>query len=187
MSKQPAVFLDRDGTIIKDVGHINHSSLVEFYSFSIPALQKLQDYYLLFIITNQSGISKGILTENDVKSVNSYIEATLANSNITINKTFYCPHQNKDNCDCKKPNPYFINHAASLYSLDLSKSFFVGDHPSDIECGLNAGVTPIYLLSGHGNEHRNELMHKVQVCENILDASELILSNNKTKLNGGFI
>ncbi len=179
MSHHPAVFLDRDGTIIDDVGHINDTSLVEFYSHSIPALQKLQDHYLLFIITNQSGISKGILKEKDVKSVNRYIEAKLANSNITIIDTFYCPHQTGDNCGCKKPNPYFINHAASLYNLDLSKSFIVGDHPSDIECGLNAGVTPIYLLSGHGKEHLTELMHEVHVCDNILDASELILSTIK--------
>ena len=168
--------MDRDGTIIHDVGHINNTSLVEFYPYTIQALQKLKDYFLLFIITNQSGISKGILTDKDVEAVNKHIEEKLALWNITINETFYCPHQNKDNCNCKKPNPFFINHAAALYNLDLSGSFIVGDHPSDIECGINAGVTPIYLLSGHGEKHRDELMHEVHVCESILDASELILS-----------
>ena len=179
MVKHPAVFLDRDGTIISDVGHIRDSSMVEFFPFSIQALRKLKYHYLLFIITNQSGISKGILTEKEVERVNKDIEDKLVLSNIRISETFFCPHQNKDNCNCKKPNPFFINHAAARYNLDLSRSFIIGDHPSDIECGLNAGVTPIYLLTGHGEKHRDELIHKVHVCENLMDASELILSTLK--------
>lgn len=180
MKKRPAIFLDRDGTIVKDVGYINDISLVEFYPYTIKALKKLQEHFALFIITNQSGVSKGLISENNVKTINKYIENSLLNDDIAISHTYYCPHKDEDNCFCKKPSPYFINYAADIHQLDLSKSFIVGDHPSDIECGINAKVTPIYLLSGHGNKHRYELNYKVKICNNILDASNFILSTIKT-------
>ena len=62
------------------------------------------------------------------------------------------------------------------YDIDLSKSFIIGDHPSDAECGINAGITPIYILSGHGEKHHNELREEVYVCANIMEAIEFILS-----------
>jgi histidinol-phosphate phosphatase family protein len=179
MPKQPAIFLDRDGTIIEDAGYINKVSMVEFYPFSFKALQNLQNHFMLFIITNQSGISKGITSEDEVKAVNRHIENELRSNHITIYETFYCPHKNEDLCSCKKPSPYFINQAARLYDVDLSKSFMIGDHPSDVECGINAGVTPVYVLSGHGQKHQNELEKEVYTCANIWEASEFILSTIK--------
>jgi D-glycero-D-manno-heptose 1,7-bisphosphate phosphatase len=179
MPNHPAVFLDRDGTIIEDAGYINHSSFVEFYPFSFKALQKLQKHFMFFIITNQSGISKGLVSEDDVKAVNQHIADTLRFNNITIQETFYCPHKNEDNCYCKKPSPFFINQAASIYDIDLSGSFMIGDHPSDVECGINAGVTPIYVLSGHGRKHQDELKNGVPIFGNILEASDFILSTIK--------
>lgn len=176
---QKAIFLDRDGTIIKDVGYIDSPSMVSFFPYTIDALRRLQEQYMLFIVTNQSGISKGLVLENDVIAVNEYIEYLLGLSNIRIYKTFYCPHITEDNCRCKKPSPYFINKAADLFAIDLSKSYIIGDHPSDIECGINAAVTPIYLLSGHGEKHRDELKQEVSICKNLLEASELILSTIK--------
>jgi histidinol phosphatase-like enzyme len=107
MAKHPAIFLDRDGTMIDDVGYIKQASEVKFYPFTIEALNLLQEYFLLFIITNQSGIATGIITEKQVKD-------------------------------------------------DLSQSFIIGDHPSDVECGINAGITPVYVLTGHGDKHKNE-------------------------------
>ena len=179
MPKQPAVFLDRDGTIIEDAGYINNASMVEFYPLSFKALQNLQNHFMLFIITNQSGISKGITSEDEVKAVNRHIENELRSNHITIYETFYCPHKNEDLCSCKKPSPYFINQAARLYDVDLSKSFMIGDHPSDVECGINAGVSPVYVLSGHGQKHQNELKKEVYTCANIWEASEFILSTIK--------
>ncbi len=179
MPKQSAVFLDRDGTIIEDVGHINDSSFVRFYAYTSEALKKLGEHYVLFIITNQSGVSKGIITEKEVIAVNNYIVNTLRLSDIMIQDTFYCTHKNEDRCRCKKPSPFFIHRAAEVYDIDLNSSFIIGDHPSDIECGLNAGVTPIYLLSGHGKKHLDELKYTVQICHNILEASQLILSMEK--------
>jgi D-glycero-D-manno-heptose 1,7-bisphosphate phosphatase len=172
--KHPAVFLDRDGTIVEDRGYIKDPSEIIFYPESFPALNMLQEHFLLFIITNQSGISKGLTSETEVQKVNNYIIETLKQEGIAIYDTFSCPHNTEDNCTCKKPKPYFINKAAESYNLNLAESFIVGDHPSDVLCGVNAGVRPIYLLTGHGLKHRHELTHEVKICSNILEAAYYI-------------
>lgn len=176
MAKHPAIFLDRDGTIIDDAGYINHPCNVAFYPYSFEALRMLQEHFLLFIVTNQSGIGKGLLTQNEVDKVNNYLTDVLKKVNITIYDLFCCPHSNEDRCSCKKPSPYFLHRAAELYNLDLSRSFMIGDHPSDVFCGINAGVSPLYLLSGHGNKHRNELNTDVTIKENLMDATKYIIS-----------
>lgn len=180
MANHPAIFLDRDGTIIKDNGYINHLQEVEFFPYSFKALQNLQEHFLLIIITNQSGVSKGLISENEVREINRHIVETLRTRGITIFDVFYCPHKSEENCECKKPKPYFIHHAAGLYNIDLNRSFMVGDHPSDVQCGINAGIAPIYLLSGHGNKHRKELNADVKLCKDLSEASKYILSVYKS-------
>lgn len=179
MAMHPAIFLDRDGTIIEDRGYIKDPSDVVLYPTSFKALSILQKQFLLFIITNQSGVSKGLTTESEVKKVNKYLIEYLKARSVVIYDVFYCPHRSEDNCDCKKPNPYFIYKAAEFYNINLTCSYMIGDHPSDIECGINAGVDPIYLLSGHGKKHLSELTGNVKICENILNAANYII-NNKT-------
>jgi D-glycero-D-manno-heptose 1,7-bisphosphate phosphatase len=177
--KQPAIFLDRDGTIIQDLGYLKNPQDVEFFSGTFTALLKLQERFLLFIITNQSGISKGITTANEVKQVNDYLVETLKSKGIIISYVFCCPHTNEDNCACKKPKPYFIHQAADLYHLNLKGSYIIGDHPSDVECGLNASVTPIYVMTGHGTKHKNELSSNCVICQDLVEASNYILENTK--------
>jgi len=179
MAKHPAIFLDRDGTIIEDNGHISENSEVFFFPYTFKVLDILQKHFLLFIITNQSGISKRLVSESDVKEVNKYITDTLKAKGITIFDTFYCPHKNEDNCICRKPKPYFLNKASSMYNVDLTKSFIIGDHPSDVECGINAGVTPVYLLSGHGTKHKHELVYIPKICKDLSYASKYILSTKR--------
>jgi len=180
MAKHPAVFLDRDGTIIEDIGYIKNPLHLIFYPESFQALNIIQEYFLLFIITNQSGIAKGLTAEDEVKEVNKYLIEVLRSRNIRVYDIFYCPHKAEDGCTCRKPNPYFINKAAELYNLNLADSYIIGDHPSDAKCGLNAGVEPIYLLTGHGRKHQAELTHDVRICENILDAANYIINKKRT-------
>lgn len=169
-----AIFLDRDGTIIKDAGCINNPQDVEFFDESFTALLQLQERFLLFIITNQSGVSKGLTTVDEVKTVNDYVVEILKSKGINIEYVYCCPHSNEDNCICKKPNPYFIQQAEKLFQLDLKNSYIIGDHPSDALCGINAGITPIYLLTGHGEKHSHELNGDIMICENILEAANII-------------
>lgn len=178
MAKRPAIFLDRDGTLIDDVGYIKQTSQVSFYPFTFEALSLLQEHFSLFIITNQSGIAKGITTEKEVSNINKYIIQTLHKQGIVICDFFCCPHNSEDNCECKKPKTYFIEKAQQSYNIDLSRSYIIGDHPSDIQCGLNAGILPIYLLTGHGKKHKDELNNKTVICTNLLEASKYILFKN---------
>lgn len=176
MAKHPAIFLDRDGTMIDDAGYIKHASEVKFYPFTFKALDLLQEHFLLFIITNQSGIAKELITEKEVADVNRYILNTLKEQGIVIYDVFICPHKKEDNCECKKPKTYFIEKARQLYNIDLSKSYIIGDHPSDVQCGINAGITPVYLLTGHGNKHKNEIDKDTIIFGNILEATKYITS-----------
>lgn len=170
-----AVFLDRDGTIIEDRGNLSHPSQVVFYDDTIPALQTLQETFDLFLVTNQSGVAKGIISIQDVERVNAYVTGHLAEFGIRIIKTYVCPHKRSDNCRCIKPKPYFLRKAEKDHRVDLKRSYVIGDHPHDAEFGKNVDANAIYLLSGHGIKHRDELDDDIVVVNGIREAVELII------------
>lgn len=172
--KNKAVFLDRDGTLIEDGGYLKNPSDIIFYANTYPALQLLQKKYLLFIITNQSGISKGVLTADEVDIVNNTIISRLKKDSIHIQEVFVCPHANEDECECRKPKPYFIQKAGLKYNLNIAESYMIGDHPSDVYCAENAGATGIYMLTGHGCKHLHEFKQKPIIKADILDAAKFI-------------
>ena len=174
--RNAAVFLDRDGTIIEDRGHLSNPSDVVFYPGVFEALQKLQDHFLLFIVTNQSGVAKGVITLADVNRINQSVAATLAENGIMIANVYVCPHKRVDNCSCIKPKPYFLLRAAELYGIDLGASFTVGDHPHDVQLARNAGARGIYVLTGHGRKHECELPVNTVVKPGLVGAIEEILS-----------
>lgn len=173
---KPALFLDRDGTLIHDRGYLRNPDEVHFYEQAAPALKKIQDHFLLFIVTNQSGISRGVQTKQEVAKVNEFVVDQLENQGVHIQALYSCPHQREDNCKCMKPNPTFAIQAANEHGVCLEKSFSIGDHPHDIEFGRQFGGTGLYLLTGHGNKHRHELTGKELVFENIKVAINWIYS-----------
>jgi len=179
MAKLPAIFLDRDGTLIEDRGHIRDCSEVRFYPFTTEALTILKDSFLLFIITNQSGIGKGLVREEEVSAIHAHILDSLSQEGIEIREVYSCPHRTEDNCACKKPKTAWVEKACREYPVDPGRSYIIGDHPSDAECGLNAGMTPIYLLTGHGTKHLPELTQETIICDNLLSAAKYINSVNK--------
>lgn len=173
MIKRPAVFLDRDGTLIEDLGFIRDCSQVVFYPQTFNALRQLRDF-ALFIVTNQNGIAKGELSADEARRVNDYVVHCLADAEIKIVKTYCCPHQRRDHCECIKPKPHFLRIAESEYGIDLGRSWVVGDHPADMELALNAGARGIYVLSGHGQKHLPELKVSCEIVKDIGEAVELI-------------
>jgi D-glycero-D-manno-heptose 1,7-bisphosphate phosphatase len=175
-SGKAAVFLDRDGTIIEDRGHLRDMSDVVFFPETFEALQKLRNYFLLFIVTNQVGVAEGIITSNDVDRINRCIVSALAERGIVITDVYVCPHRRADNCPCIKPKPYFLRKAAKRYGIDLGVSFAVGDHPHDIQLAQNTGAHGIYVLSGHGHKHRAEISAGIEVVTGIKQATEKIMS-----------
>lgn len=176
---RPAVFLDRDGTIIEEKGFIGSPAEVSFLPGVFSALRKLQNNFLLFIVTNQPGVGLGRLRLEEVKEVNQFILSTLAHEGIRIQKVFTCPHRREDNCQCIKPKPYFLLQAAEEFNLDLVASYVIGDHPSDMELARASGARGVYLLTGHGPEHLSELAFPLPVVTNLETAVALILEEKK--------
>lgn len=179
MKLQPAVFLDRDGTLIEDRGHLRAPAEVVFYPETLPALYRLQRHFRLFIVTNQSGVSKREVTLADVARVNDHVTARLREAGIEIAAVYCCPHQRSDDCACIKPKPFFLEQAVREHGVDLRRSFAMGDHPHDVQFARNAGATGIYLLTGHGPKHRAELDADTVVAQDIREATDIILGRNR--------
>ena len=176
---KPAIFLDRDGTLIEDRGYLRKKEEVCFYPFTVDALKRLQPSYLLFIVTNQTCISEGLVSREEVDAVNRHVVEHLSHEGIVISGTFVCPHTKEEACLCRKPGPYFIREAMKTQAFDLSLSFTIGDHLSDVLLGNNAGCTGLYVLTGHGEKHQKEIPPSTPVFKNLLEASEWILSGNR--------
>jgi D-glycero-D-manno-heptose 1,7-bisphosphate phosphatase len=176
MNRAPAVFLDRDGTIIEDRGYLKHPDQVTFLPGAIQALLQLQTHFKLFMVTNQQGIAEGILSRDDVDTVNNYIIAQLQQAGIEIIATYVCPHRREDNCDCIKPKPFFLKKAATDYNINLNKSFVIGDHPHDVEFAYNVGACGIYVLTGHGERHKDKLQNDTIVVAGIKEATKIIIN-----------
>ena len=172
-----AIFLDRDGTINEDIGYLYNIKNIRFIPGAIKALRLLQTVFLLFIITNQDGIGKGIFSESDFLKFNEEYKNILKRKGIKIQETFYCPHTKDDNCICRKPKSYFIDMAKEKYDLNLTESYIIGDHPSDVETGIRAQMKSVFLQTGHGKKHMKEIKNKTVflVSEDIYSAAISIL------------
>ena len=179
MSLRPAVFLDRDGTIIEDRGHLRDPAQVIFFHDAFDALRRLQEHFLLFIVTNQPGIAEGILSQSDADRVNTCVVAGLAKAGVRITDVYVCPHRRIDGCSCIKPKPYFLQEAAARHQIDLGESFVIGDHPHDVLLARNACATGIYVLTGHGAKHLRELPAGTVVVTGIREAAIHILKAAK--------
>ncbi|MBN2343053.1 MAG: threonylcarbamoyl-AMP synthase [Deltaproteobacteria bacterium] len=178
-----AIFLDRDGTLIEDVGTLANADDLRLFPDTIPALLKLQEKYTLFVITNQAAVAKGELTATQVAEVNQGLDALLAKAGVVIREWYVCPHQRKDGCSCIKPNPEFVLRAEQKYNLDLNRSFVIGDHPHDVYTADEQGVFGLYLLTGHGGKHLSELAQDKLVFHRISDAAEWISAHADHKNN----
>ncbi|MFA5410924.1 MAG: HAD-IIIA family hydrolase [Candidatus Omnitrophota bacterium] len=152
-----AVFLDRDGTINEDIGDLYLPGKLIFISRAIEALKLLQENFLLFIITNQSGVGKGAFRRDEYIRFNDYFINTLKKHGVAIKEVFCCLHIKEEKRICRKPSPYFIEKAKKAYNLDIGNSYSIGDHPHDMEMAKKAGAHSVFLLAGHGTKHKKEL------------------------------
>lgn len=161
--KNKAVFLDRDGTINIDLGYIGNPELIELYPDVANGIKKLKDNFSfkVFVISNQSGVTRGLFSQSNVEKVNERINQILEKDNTKIDKFYYCPfHPDFDPVHlskCRKPSTEMVYQAQREFEIDLSKSFFIGDRSVDIECGINAGLKTILLKNTLSNEEINML------------------------------
>jgi len=177
---RPAVFLDRDGTVIEDRGVLGEPSEVAFYPETVDALKRLHGRFLLFLVTNQPGVARGIITLEDVNRVNARVLSYLGEHGVTITAVYVCPHQRADGCRCIKPNPYFLRKAAAEHGVDLRRSFTIGDHPHDVELARAVGARGIYVQTGHGSKHLAELPPGEIVVSSLREAADWILKDSSS-------
>ena len=157
MKQRKAIILDRDGTLIEDKNYAYKIEDVELLPGVIEGLKLLQEDFIFFIVTNQSGIGRGYYTEQDFFKFNNHLIQILINEKIEIIKTYFCPHLREDNCECRKPKTKYIEEIINEYGVNIKESWMFGDHPSDIQFGINAGCRTAFLTTGHGKNHIDEL------------------------------
>jgi histidinol-phosphate phosphatase family protein len=147
-----AVFLDRDGTICKDVHYMRRPEQFELLPGVAEGIKLLNELEMKVIVTtNQSGVARGYFTEADLKKIHERMVDELAKRGAKIDAIYYCPHHPNDNCSCRKPKTGMLERATQDFGLDLNKCFIVGDMKLDVETGRNAGCTSI-LVPTHETE-----------------------------------
>ena len=174
--RSPAVFLDRDGTLMRDVDFCDDPNEVHLFPGVPEALHKLKERgYTLFIITNQSGIGRGYFTEEQYREVERELLRQIGDG--VIDATYVCPHAPDAGCKCRKPSPEMIFKAAHDYPVDLGRSFFIGDKSSDLECGRTAGLRRILVRTGYGKGTDDRLADFV--ARDLAHAADIIIEETE--------
>jgi len=137
--RRRALLLDRDGTLIVDVGYPRDPARVEPLPGAVDALRALQQRFALVIVSNQSGLGRGLITEAEAHAVHARVIDVFARGGVSFAGAYYCPHAPEASCPCRKPAPGLLLDAARELDLDLAGSLMIGDKPSDIAAGLAAG------------------------------------------------
>jgi len=168
----PAVFVDRDGTIMEDCDYCSDPKDVRIFSDVPEALLRLKSKgFKLIVITNQSGIGRGLMTVEQYRAVEADV---LRQLDGLIDATYFCPDVPGQYSSCRKPAPGMILQAKREHGIDLPCSFFIGDKEIDVECGRNAGMRTIRLQTGF---HHDTTSSKADwIAENFAAAAEIILT-----------
>lgn len=155
MTRKPAIFLDRDGILTKEFGYICPIEKVEIFSYVKECIDYIhkKEYYAI-VITNQSGVARGIFTEQELHKLNKEMEEALG-----IDKVYYCPHhlqaavkRYRIDCNCRKPKTGLFQQACKDYEIDLEKSYMAGDRNTDIQAGINMGLKTVLLNDNYDFE-----------------------------------
>ncbi|MCD6292735.1 MAG: HAD family hydrolase [Deltaproteobacteria bacterium] len=160
-----AVFLDRDGTIIKDVNYLSQLQEVELLPRAAIAIARLNQLQIpVILVSNQSGIARGKFSEKFVNETHLYLQKILAREGAHLDDFFFCPHHPeagtapyKKLCNCRKPEPGLLHQAAARHHLDLSKSYVIGDKLIDVELALRVGGKGILVETGYGKNEKEKI------------------------------
>jgi D-glycero-D-manno-heptose 1,7-bisphosphate phosphatase len=188
-----AVFLDRDGTLNIDVGYPSRYDQIDIYPQSFEAVRRLNKEGLLaIVVTNQSGVGRGLLSEEDLRDIHSRLSASFSRHKARLDAIYYCPHyilsedsRYRKECDCRKPKPGLARQAASDFGIDLAHSYMIGDKTEDVLFGMNIGAVPVLVLTGAGGESRSQLSARnvvpAHVAAGVLEAVDWILDREKDR------
>ena len=143
-----SIILDRDGIIIKCMPkheYLTQASQVEYLVENIDVFKKIKKEIPIFIVTNQQGVGKGIMTSNKLDNINNKILQYLEKCNIKILKIYTCTHLETDNCNCRKPKPGMLLRLNKEFGINLSESLFIGDSETDVICANSVKSKSIYF------------------------------------------
>lgn len=153
--KQKAVFVDRDGTLIEEVNFLSRVDDLVVFPFTPPAIKRLKDAgFLVIVLTNQSGIGRGLYSVDDMHSVHEAIQAEVGG---LIDAFYYCPHLPDEGCRCRKPSIGMIEAAQVDFEIELEGSWMIGDKNLDVWIAENAGINSAMVMTGYGPDHVSTL------------------------------
>jgi len=180
----PAVFLDRDGTLIEERDFLRRPEDVVLHVGAGPALHRLQSNgFRLFIVSNQSGVGRGYFTLAEVERVNSRVQEEFMRFGVRFEKIYIAPEAPSEPSRGRKPSPQFLFDARDEFGLDLTASYLLGDKSSDLECGWNAGVKKCLLVrTGYGRQTERESLSRIaqaMVVDDVTAGVEWILAQPK--------
>ncbi len=169
--KEPAVFLDRDGTVCEDMGYINHFDRLKLLPRSAEAIRRINTSPLkTILVTNQAGIAHGVFPESFLISLHERLKRILKIRGARLDAIYYCPHhpsgrkrEYRKKCTCRKPGPGMLKKAARELGIDLSSSYVVGDKRSDIVLARRAKAKGLLVLTGYGKGELERLKEKPSV------------------------
>ena len=183
---RPAVFLDRDGTLIEERGYADRLELIELFPWTADAIRLLNHAgFATVVVTNQSAIGRGTIDESFLQQVHALIDTRLAADGAKIEAYYFCPHhpeatlaQYREVCRCRKPAPGMIERACREMQLDPARSVMIGDKWLDVACGQRAGTRTVLVRSGHGSDQANHPQAGVRadaILNNLMEAADWIL------------
>lgn len=173
---KPAIFLDRDGVLCVEKSYITSLEQMEIFPYAKESIEIIhRKGFLAICITNQSAVARGFMTENELKSIHTYL------MDLTrLDALYYCPHHPDGKgiyncvCACRKPSTGLIRRAVKEWNIDLTRSYMVGDRASDIICGKNAGIRTILLESGYGTQRLEQRVAADERYNNLLEFAKCL-------------
>ena len=188
MSGRPAAFLDRDGTLNREVDYLCRPEDLQLLPGAAEAVVRLREAgFAVVVVTNQSAVARGFITEADLEEIHGEMRRQLNRAGAEVDGIYYCPHHPDQGnapyrtvCDCRKPKPGLLLRAASELDLDLGRSTMVGDKIADLQAGWNAGCRAVLVLTGYGEKMRAQADPKTlsridYVAKALPDATDWIL------------
>ena len=188
MSKKPAIFLDRDGTLSHEVGYVNHPSRFRLYPWSASAVRAInRASWLAVVVTNQAGVARGYFPESVFQEVQARLRGEVEKGGARFDAVYACLHHPsvgeppyRESCDCRKPRPGLLRRAEKELGADLRSSWVIGDRYSDMQLAWSVGASGALVKSGYGLGELTYLSEGWSkqpdlVAENLLEAVERIL------------
>jgi len=175
--KKPAVFLDRDGVLIEEKGYISSIEKMRIFPYARRCIECIHEKgYYAIVVTNQSGVARGLFSENSLKGMNNYLM-----QQTNVDEVYYCPHHIDGNmekyrksCCCRKPGTGMFKMANKKFHIDMPRSYMIGDRADDIIAGQNAGLKTVLLESGYGTEKLEKHVIPDYILHDLCDVLEIL-------------